>query len=315
MTVARVVTGRAGQVQMRMELTPRFGYGLDQPRLKRAGADLLAVCGPDTLRLSTPIELDVRDGPGEGAPPWPVSWKLRPARLRYSLAAFQVELVSLGIGHYDPSSWCGLSAVLDDLGAKRHDAGELLSLGPLRQKVEMDPVLYGLGFGNVDEHQPRASSVWLADKPERVARHLLFRARPPGDPGPELRHRRGVHAVKCHIQDRTTHRVLHLQGYRSSQSAWRTNRRIPGLTLPAHSPSPVQLGDDKIHQHALNDPRVISVASGHRADHDRTRQRTGTTRQRSVGARSALRPPSARGRRYYLPPGCPAGLDGVRSLA
>ena len=130
MTVARVVTGRAGQVQMRMELTPRFGYGLDQPRLKRAGADLLAVCGPDTLRLSTPIELDVRDGPGEGAPPWPVSWKLRPARLRYSLAAFQVELVSLGIGHYDPSSWCGLSAVLDDLGAKRHDAGELLSLGP-----------------------------------------------------------------------------------------------------------------------------------------------------------------------------------------
>jgi len=47
---------------MRMEFTPRFVYGLHQPRLKRAGADLLAVCGPDILRLSRPIELDVRDG-------------------------------------------------------------------------------------------------------------------------------------------------------------------------------------------------------------------------------------------------------------
>jgi len=61
-TVARIVTGKAGHVQMRMEFTPRFGYGLHQPRLERAGADLLAVCGRDTLRLSTPIELDVRDG-------------------------------------------------------------------------------------------------------------------------------------------------------------------------------------------------------------------------------------------------------------
>src|SRR5215469_12418333 len=62
--------------------------------------------------------------------------------------------------------------------------------------------------------QPGASSVRLANKPVGVAWHLLFRARPPGDLAPELRHRCGVRAVKCHIQDRTAHRILYLQGYR-----------------------------------------------------------------------------------------------------
>jgi GH15 family glucan-1,4-alpha-glucosidase len=61
-TIARLVIGRGGRVPMRMELAPRFGYGRHQPALTRAGGDLLAACGPDTLRLCTPAELNDRDG-------------------------------------------------------------------------------------------------------------------------------------------------------------------------------------------------------------------------------------------------------------
>jgi GH15 family glucan-1,4-alpha-glucosidase len=61
-TVARLVIGRGGRVRMRMELIPRFGYGLHPPRLSQAAGDLLAVCGPDTLRLSSPILLDLHEG-------------------------------------------------------------------------------------------------------------------------------------------------------------------------------------------------------------------------------------------------------------
>jgi len=61
-TVARLVIGRGGRVRMRMELIPRFGYGLHQPRLSWAAGDLQAVCGPDTLRLSSPILADLHEG-------------------------------------------------------------------------------------------------------------------------------------------------------------------------------------------------------------------------------------------------------------
>ena len=60
--LVREVMGRGGQVPMRMELTPRFGYGRHSPVLAPAAGDLLAVCGPDTLRLSAPVRLACRDG-------------------------------------------------------------------------------------------------------------------------------------------------------------------------------------------------------------------------------------------------------------
>ena len=62
MTIARLVIGRGGRVPMRMEFIPRFGYGLDRPLLRQAAGDLVAVCGPDTLRLSTPIKVDAHYG-------------------------------------------------------------------------------------------------------------------------------------------------------------------------------------------------------------------------------------------------------------
>ena len=60
--VVRLVIGRGGQVPMRMELVPRFGYGLHTPALERTGPDLLAVCGLHALRFATPAPVAVKNG-------------------------------------------------------------------------------------------------------------------------------------------------------------------------------------------------------------------------------------------------------------
>jgi GH15 family glucan-1,4-alpha-glucosidase len=70
-TLVRIVEGRSGHVSMRMDLSIRFGYGLLAPRLERVGDDLLAVSGPDALRLSTPI--DVADHGGRAGAEFVVS--------------------------------------------------------------------------------------------------------------------------------------------------------------------------------------------------------------------------------------------------
>ena len=61
-SIVREVIGRGGKVPMRTELILRFGYGRHSPLLAQAGGDLLAVCGPETLRLSAPVGLAGRDG-------------------------------------------------------------------------------------------------------------------------------------------------------------------------------------------------------------------------------------------------------------
>jgi GH15 family glucan-1,4-alpha-glucosidase len=61
-TVVRLVVGRRGRVPMRMELALRFGYGLVTPLLQRDGDDLVAVCGPDAIRLATPVALSDEHG-------------------------------------------------------------------------------------------------------------------------------------------------------------------------------------------------------------------------------------------------------------
>src|SRR5215467_1193414 len=67
MTITRLVIGRGGRVPMRMEFIPRFGYGLDRPLLRQAAGDLVAACGPETLRLSTPIKVDAHYGAAHAA--------------------------------------------------------------------------------------------------------------------------------------------------------------------------------------------------------------------------------------------------------
>ncbi len=53
--LVRIVEGRAGVVPMEMELRIRFDYGSTIPWVERRGDVLVAIAGPDQLRLQSPV--------------------------------------------------------------------------------------------------------------------------------------------------------------------------------------------------------------------------------------------------------------------
>jgi GH15 family glucan-1,4-alpha-glucosidase len=55
--LVRIVVGRRGTVEMRMELTIRFDYGSVVPWVRQAHGGLTAIGGPDSLLLRTPVPL------------------------------------------------------------------------------------------------------------------------------------------------------------------------------------------------------------------------------------------------------------------
>jgi GH15 family glucan-1,4-alpha-glucosidase len=55
--VLRLVSGVSGQVPMKMELAIRFDYGSIVPWVRKTDDGVIAIAGPDTLRLRTPVEL------------------------------------------------------------------------------------------------------------------------------------------------------------------------------------------------------------------------------------------------------------------
>jgi GH15 family glucan-1,4-alpha-glucosidase len=59
--LVRVVEGRRGRVRMQMDLAIRFDYGTRIPWVRRTEDGLRAVCGPDALRIRTPVDLTGRD--------------------------------------------------------------------------------------------------------------------------------------------------------------------------------------------------------------------------------------------------------------
>jgi len=59
--VTRLVEGRRGRVAMQMELIIRFDYGSIVPWVRRTDAGLVAIGGPDALRLATPVEVRGQD--------------------------------------------------------------------------------------------------------------------------------------------------------------------------------------------------------------------------------------------------------------
>ncbi|MGH2632141.1 MAG: trehalase-like domain-containing protein, partial [Tepidiformaceae bacterium] len=59
--VVRIVRGDRGHVDMKMELTLRFDYGNFVPWVRRTGAGLTAVAGPNAVELRTPVALEGRD--------------------------------------------------------------------------------------------------------------------------------------------------------------------------------------------------------------------------------------------------------------
>ncbi|MEY2424269.1 MAG: hypothetical protein QOI95_4336 [Acidimicrobiaceae bacterium] len=59
--VIRLVEGRRGRVAMQMELIIRFDYGQIVPWVRDLDGTLVAIGGPDALRLITPIDVTGRD--------------------------------------------------------------------------------------------------------------------------------------------------------------------------------------------------------------------------------------------------------------
>lgn len=59
--LVRLVEGRRGRVPMRMELVIRLDYGSRVPWVRRVEDGVVAVAGPDALRLHTPVALRGED--------------------------------------------------------------------------------------------------------------------------------------------------------------------------------------------------------------------------------------------------------------
>ena len=59
--VIRLVEGRRGRVAMRMELIIRFDYGCIVPWVRGVDGALVAIGGPDALRLVTPVDVKGKD--------------------------------------------------------------------------------------------------------------------------------------------------------------------------------------------------------------------------------------------------------------
>ena len=59
--VVRIVRGDRGHVDMKMELTLRFDYGMFVPWVRRSTTGLTAVAGPNAIELRTPVELEGRE--------------------------------------------------------------------------------------------------------------------------------------------------------------------------------------------------------------------------------------------------------------
>ena len=59
--VVRLVVGIRGRVRVHMDLRPRFDYGRIRPSLRRIDGADVAIAGPDSLWLRTPVETSARD--------------------------------------------------------------------------------------------------------------------------------------------------------------------------------------------------------------------------------------------------------------
>jgi GH15 family glucan-1,4-alpha-glucosidase len=60
-TLVRVVEGVSGSVDMELELVMRFDYGNVVPWVRRRPDGLVAIAGPDGLRVHTPVDLEGHD--------------------------------------------------------------------------------------------------------------------------------------------------------------------------------------------------------------------------------------------------------------
>jgi GH15 family glucan-1,4-alpha-glucosidase len=59
--LVRIVEGVSGSVEMDMEIRLRFDYGRIVPWVRRIDGQFMAIAGPDSVALKTPVELESRD--------------------------------------------------------------------------------------------------------------------------------------------------------------------------------------------------------------------------------------------------------------
>ena len=98
--VIRLVEGRRGRVAMQMELIIRFDYGSIVPWVRQIDGTLVAIGGPDALRLVTPVEVKGRDmtsvaefSVGEGeVVPFTLAW--HPAHVEYRPSGDPLHVVA-----------------------------------------------------------------------------------------------------------------------------------------------------------------------------------------------------------------------------
>ena len=122
--VIRLVRGEAGVVEMEMTLALRFDYGRLVPWLRRTPEGVLAVSGPDAVRLTTPVELVNQD-------------LTTRAKFRLSAGEEAPFVLTWFPSHREPPPVRDAAEVLAEVEAGwRRWIGESTYAGPRREAVE-----------------------------------------------------------------------------------------------------------------------------------------------------------------------------------
>jgi hypothetical protein len=123
-----------------------------------------------------------------------------------SAASLDVELITVRVGHHDPATRRGMTAVIDDSRAEGHKPFDFLILRhAVGNKVKMNSVLDGLLFRYLDKHKPHDTLRGRANYPVGVTGHVHLGARPRCHLAPETCRRGTIRAVERHIQNRSAH--------------------------------------------------------------------------------------------------------------
>ena len=122
--VIRLVRGEAGIVEMEMNLALRFDYGRLVPWLRRTPEGVLAVSGPDAVRLTTPVEVVNQDLTTQ-------------AKFRLSAGEEAPFVLTWFPSHREPPPVRDAAEVLAEVEAAwRRWIGESTYAGPRREAVE-----------------------------------------------------------------------------------------------------------------------------------------------------------------------------------
>ncbi|HVV99678.1 MAG TPA: glycoside hydrolase family 15 protein, partial [Planctomycetaceae bacterium] len=122
--VLRAVVGKQGRVPMRMKYVPRFDYGSITPWVRTTDDGLLAIAGPDSLLLRTPVETR-----GEGLT----------TVAEFTVAAGETvpfSLMYFAIGEETPKPLDVMRTIDEVTERWQHWSGQCTYTGPYRDAVQ-----------------------------------------------------------------------------------------------------------------------------------------------------------------------------------